>query len=547
MLSKFCDVHGIGFPWGPLLAAGAGTLMGLLAAIPALRIRGVNLAVATLAAAVVIEQFVYNLPVFASSYTAQSQATISPPSMLGASFGPLSKPGWDPDPVVFGVLRRGPRTRAGGRRRIRRSRLGRRMLAVRSNERAAAAAGVNVARTKLIAFAIAAFIAGIGGTLYGYLVGGVDVTTFSSIDSLLLIAVAYLGGIAAWEGAPIAGAIFQGGILATFLSNIAHVSAEYAVYIAGIGLIFASINNQEGISGTVREGLRALVEAAFRAGDARAGGDRGRVRHADMTLLEVEELAVSFGGSRAVDGVTLEVSEGQLVGLIGPNGAGKTTTIDAISGFVPSQGTVLFKGAPFQRARRGRSDLSRSPTQRARLGLSRTWQGADLFVDLSVMDNLRVAGERRRDEDLTSILSNLGIEGLAGSSVLSLSHGQRKLVGVARALAAAPALVCMDEPAAGLDTQESQLFGQRIRGVADEGTSVVLIDHDMGLVLGICDYIYVLDFGHVIAQGPPAEVRTNPAVLEAYLGSRHAKDAAATAPAVVAPAAARPEEGVTAQ
>ncbi len=259
VLSKFCDVHGIGFPWGPLIAAGAGTLMGLLAAIPSLRIRGVNLAVATLAAAVVIEQFVYNLPMFASSFTAQSQATISPPSMLGASFGPLSKPGWDPDPwfsvfcavvlglVLFGVVA------------IRRSRLGRRMLAVRSNERAAAAAGVNVARTKLIAFAIAAFIAGIGGTLYGYLVGGVDVTTFSSIDSLLLIAVAYLGGIAAWEGAPIAGAIFSGGILATFLSNIVHVSSEYAVYIAGIGLIFASINNQEGISGTVREGFRALA------------------------------------------------------------------------------------------------------------------------------------------------------------------------------------------------------------------------------------------------------------------------------------------------
>ncbi len=266
-----------------------------------------------------------------------------------------------------------------------------------------------------------------------------------------------------------------------------------------------------------------------------------------MTLLEVDELAVSFGGSRAVDGVSLEVAEGQLVGLIGPNGAGKTTTIDAISGFVPSQGTVVFKGTALQRPRRGRSDLSLSPTQRARLGLSRTWQGADLFVDLSVMDNLRVAGERRRDEELTSILSNLGIEGLAGSSVLSLSHGQRKLVGVARALAAAPALVCMDEPAAGLDTQESQLFGQRIRGVADEGTAVVLIDHDMGLVLGICDYIYVLDFGHVIAQGPPAEVRTNPAVLEAYLGSRHAKDVAASAPAAAASAAARPEEGVAAQ
>ncbi len=240
-----------------------------------------------------------------------------------------------------------------------------------------------------------------------------------------------------------------------------------------------------------------------------------------MTLLRVRSLSVSFGGSRAVDDVSFDVEEGQLVGLIGPNGAGKTTTVDAITGFVASEGSVRFRDVVLQRPGLFR-DFMLSPTKRAHLGLARTWQGADLFVDLSVLDNLRVAGERQSVAVLHGILDSLGIGQLAEHAITSLSHGQRKLVGVARALAASPSLICMDEPAAGLDTSESEFLGQRIRKVADDGTAVVLIDHDMGLVLGICDYIYVLDFGRVIAEGTPAEIRSNPAVLEAYLGTRNA-------------------------
>jgi branched-chain amino acid transport system permease protein len=258
VLSKFCDAHNIPFPFGPIIAAGAGMLIGLLAAVPALRIRGVNLAIATLAAGVVIEQFVYFLPVFATGFTKQSQANISPPSIFGFQFGPQSWNGWIPNPVfiTFCAIILGLVTWSVVG--IRRSKLGRRMLAVRSNERSAAAAGVDVARTKMLAFAISAFIAGVGGTLFAYLISGVDTQTFSSVFSLLLIAVAYLGGIAVWEGAWISGALFQAGIFATFLSNIAHVNVTYAVYIAGIGLIIASINNQEGISGSVRDGLKRI-------------------------------------------------------------------------------------------------------------------------------------------------------------------------------------------------------------------------------------------------------------------------------------------------
>lgn len=254
VLSKICDVHHIAFPLGPLLAALAGTVVGLLAAIPALRIRGVHLAIATLAAAVAIEQFVYNLPVFQSGYTAASQATIAAPRLPGTNvtFGPLSWPGWVQDPffevfcgVVLVVV-------VAGVVHLRRTTLGRRMLAVRSNERAAAAIGINVARTKVAAFAISAFIAGVAGTMFGYAIGGVDTSTFSSLDSLLLIAIAYLGGIALWEGAIVSGLIFPAGVIALFLGNVLHVNVEYDVYVAGIGLIVTSLFNQEGIAGSTR-------------------------------------------------------------------------------------------------------------------------------------------------------------------------------------------------------------------------------------------------------------------------------------------------------
>jgi branched-chain amino acid transport system ATP-binding protein len=239
-----------------------------------------------------------------------------------------------------------------------------------------------------------------------------------------------------------------------------------------------------------------------------------------MALLEVRDLVVRFGGSTAVSGIDLVAEPAQLVGLIGPNGAGKTTTVDAITGFVACTGTVTFDGTRFDGATgwRGRPV---SPTKRARAGLARTWQGADLFDDLSVRDNLRVAGEQLPPTEVDRVLGLLGIDVHAGESVTALSHGQRKLVGVGRALAANPKMICMDEPAAGLDTTESLQLGERIRSIASDGTAVLLIDHDMGLVLSVCDVIYVLDFGIVIASGTPAEIRNNDRVIEAYLGKRN--------------------------
>ncbi len=241
--------------------------------------------------------------------------------------------------------------------------------------------------------------------------------------------------------------------------------------------------------------------------------------------LRTQGLSVRYGGVQALDDVSIEIPEGALVGLIGPNGAGKTTFIDAITGFAPATGGVELAG---------RSLVRMSPHRRARAGLARTWQSSMLFDELTVLENLSVAASRDpwwrgglgirqrgdgRDAQLRTVLGLLDLEPIADAHPDQLTAGQQRLTGVARALAGGPTLLCLDEPAAGLDTGESQVLGKHLSQIVARGTTTLLIDHDMGLVLSICDLIVVLDFGKVIFQGTPDQARRDPAVLNAYLGS----------------------------
>jgi branched-chain amino acid transport system ATP-binding protein len=243
-------------------------------------------------------------------------------------------------------------------------------------------------------------------------------------------------------------------------------------------------------------------------------------------LLQVSGLTVIYGGVQALVDVDLEVGEGTIAGLVGPNGAGKTTLLDAISGFIrPVRGEIIFE----QRAIAGER-----PFRRARRGLARTFQSVELFDDLTVRQNLEIAHHvptirealrdvawRSRKPDpqmIDETLSLLGLDRAANEHPASLSLGQQKLVGVARAIVRRPRLLLMDEPAAGLDEIETSELAARIRGLPDWGVTVLLVDHDMPLVFGVCERVTVLDFGSVIATGRPDEIRASTVVTDAYLG-----------------------------
>jgi branched-chain amino acid transport system ATP-binding protein len=250
-----------------------------------------------------------------------------------------------------------------------------------------------------------------------------------------------------------------------------------------------------------------------------------------MTLLSLQEVTRRFGGLVAVDAIDLEVADGGVTAVIGPNGAGKTTLFNLISGFqAPDAGRIVFDG----------NDITaRPPEAIAAAGLVRTFQLVQLFQNLSVLENIQVGchlhtkggvisallrtrrtrqAEREIEMRARELLDFVGLDGTAETEASALAYGQQRLLEIARSLAARPRLLLLDEPAAGLSADETKRLSAAIRAIAERGTTVLLIEHDMKLVMNTADHIAVLDFGRKIAEGPPAAVRESPAVIAAYLG-----------------------------
>ena len=363
---------------------------------------------------------------------------------------------------------------------------------------------------------------------------------------LTFLAITYVGGITSVSGGVVAGALGALGIVFVIIDRNLHLGKYYLLF-SGVSLILTVVLNPLGIAGKTRadSDARKAKRDAKRAGkaapepdalvaedeplaDVGPSPDRVAPHEIGEVVLRTEGITVTYGGLRAVNDINIEVRKGEIVGLIGPNGAGKTSFIDAITGFTRCTGEVYLDGQP----------LSAVPAhQRARRGLVRTWQAVELFDDLSVQNNVRVSDDIRKDlrklvrdsvrpnpppsQAVRDAMKLMALDDVADRRPSELSLGRQKTLGVARSLALQPRALLLDEPAAGLDTAESIAFGEHLRQIAATGVACLLIDHDMHLVLGVCDRIYVIEFGTQIATGTPEVVRQDPAVVAAYLGADH--------------------------
>jgi ABC-type branched-subunit amino acid transport system ATPase component/branched-subunit amino acid ABC-type transport system permease component len=552
VLSKITDW--MPFPFTIIGAGVAAAGFGVVVGIPALRIRGAQLAVVTLAAAIALEALVFRNPEFSRS----GGNTVPAPSLFGLDLS--VRDGTNTATFRFGLLTLAV-VSAGlimvGN--LMRSATGRRFIAVRANERAGSSLGVDVARVKLVAFALSSFLAGVSGALIGYSREQISPDSFGLLVGLSMLAFCYLAGITSLTGAMLAGTFTPLGINFVVANRWIGPSVdgfqELYGLLGGVGLVATALANPLGIAGAIQEKLQAKREAKRLRQRARTGSaadPEGSIDLADEmssnalasragtaaaepvtrndlpdVALAVDGLSVSYGVLKAVDDVSFTVRRGQVLGLIGPNGAGKTTLIDAVTGYVSARGGVRTGD---------RSIAALSAHQRAEAGVVRTWQSLELFDDLTIRENVMVAAEHHRG--LLSVLSDmvvpgrverdpvvdwslqlLGLEAHADERPSRLSLGQRKLVGVARVLAMKPTVVLLDEPAAGLDSHESLEFGRRVRAIADSGIAVVLVDHDMGLVFDVCDEICVLTQGRVLTHADSATVRLDQTVIDAYLGA----------------------------
>ena len=400
---------------------------------------------------------------------------------------------------------------------------------MRANERAAAATGINVARVKITAYGISSFIAGTAGWMYAYNFGSVSPARFGFLIALGFVAFAYIGGITMVSGAIVGGLIATEGLVPHFFQTILGISGNWVLLFGGLLLIVTLIQNPDGVAGTTYRKRQAAkrAKAALAASDGRRpelapDADPGLSgRGGAMTsVLSARGISVSFGGVHAVVDVDLDVEPGQLVGLIGPNGAGKTTL---------HRRRHRVRAAPRNgHARRRPTSPGSKPHVRARRGLARTWQAIELFDDLTVRENLTGRGPspddawttlkellrptgRPRPSAVDEALEVFSLGDLAEATPTELTQGQRKLVAVARALAARPKLLLPRR--AGRRTRRARVGRVRPPPARDRrprASPILLVDHDMGLVLGICDRVVVLEFGRVIARGTPGEVREDP-------------------------------------
>jgi branched-chain amino acid transport system permease protein len=412
--------------------------------------------------------------------------------------------------------------------RLGQSRLGRAWTSIREDEAAAEAVGVPTLRVKMLAYVMGALIGGFAGSLFAARFGTIDPTGFTYLQSVTILIVVVLGGRGSIPG------VILGAVIVAGLPELLRFLNLWRIFAFAIGLVILMLLRPQGLWPAP---LRRVAPPRERAGGAEARAPRAVA--GDEILLDVRNMQRRFGGVLAVGGISFTVRNGEILSLIGPNGAGKTTVFNCLTGVIrPTGGQVLWRGT---------SLAGGAPHRIVHAGMARTFQGIRLFANMTAFENVLTGMDHRlRTLLLAELLalpsaraeaadhaaeglrwlSFVGLAARAGERAADLPYGDQRRLEIARALASNPQLLLLDEPAAGMNPTEKHALMELIRRIRDLGVTVLLIEHDMMLVMGVSDRIIVMDHGVIIAEGTPSEIQADPHVIDAYLGTAEPDEAA---------------------